>query len=397
VYLPLVQSFARRYSRSGDDYDDLYQVGCIGLIKAIDRFQVERGGELAAFAVPNIAGEIRRYLRDRGGSVRLPRRVVELRGAAVQAQRDLATSLGRAPTSAEIAKQLGVKEEDVALALDASRASQAYELNPDSAGAMEPLDAVEDRVFLSEAFRGLEEEERRILYLRYVQDLSQAEAAHELGLSPKQLSRRTEAALGKLRRELERSRPRPEAAGPAPQPPSPTRPEVATEMARHGTADDRYLDQPYRIELVQEPEGGWTARVEELAGCVARGATRVEAVVRIEEAMRKWVADALAQGRVVPKPRAEASHSGRLLVRMPQSLHADLSRAAEREEVSLNQFITGVLASAIGWRQREGGEELRSPAYESARRRALRMNLVVLVVVAVIAVALLAIELVQRL
>lgn len=352
MYLPLVQSFARRYSRSADDYDDLYQVGCIGLIKAIDRFQVERGGELAAFAVPNIAGEIRRYLRDRGGSVRLPRRVVELRGAAVQAQRDLATTLGRAPTSAEIAKELGAKEEDVALALDAARASQAFELNPDAAGAMEPIDAVEDRVFLSEAFRGLEAEERRILYLRYVQDLSQAQAAQELGLSPKQLSRRTEAALGKLRHELERSRPRPrpEGAGPRPEPAPTTRRKVATEMARHGTIDERYLNQPYRIQLTQEPEGGWTARVEEFTGCVARGATRVEAVVRIEEAMREWVTDALARGRVVPKPRAEASHSGRLLVRMPQSLHAELSRAAEREEVSLNQFITGVLASAVDWR-----------------------------------------------
>ena len=119
--------------------------------------------------------------------------------------------------------------------------------------------------------------------------------------------------------------------------------------------------------------------------------------MRIEEAMREWVADALAHGRVVPKPRAEASHSGRLLVRMPQLLHADLSRAAEREEVSLNQFITGVLASAIGWRQRERGEEIRSPAYESARRRALRMNVIVLSVVGVIAVALLVLELVQRL
>src|SRR2546423_6154953 len=164
VYLPLVQSFARRYSRSADDYDDLYQVGCIGLIKAIDRFQVERGGELAAFAVPNIAGEIKRYLRDRGGSVRLPRRVLELRGAAVQAQRDLATSLGRAPTSAEIAKQLGAKEVYVAIALDASRASQAYELNPDSAGAMEPPGAVEDPGFLSEAVRRPEAEGGRLLY-----------------------------------------------------------------------------------------------------------------------------------------------------------------------------------------------------------------------------------------
>src|ERR671937_414502 len=78
VYLPLVESFARRYSRSSDDYEDLYQVGCIGLIQAIDRFDFERGEELTAFAVPNITGEIRRYLRDRAATLKLPRRVLEL-------------------------------------------------------------------------------------------------------------------------------------------------------------------------------------------------------------------------------------------------------------------------------------------------------------------------------
>src|ERR1041384_5052158 len=85
-YLPLVESLARRYSRSSDDYDDLYQVGCIGLIQAIDRFEPDRGDELLAFAVPNISGEMRRYRRDRVGSVRLPRRVQELRSAATEAQ-----------------------------------------------------------------------------------------------------------------------------------------------------------------------------------------------------------------------------------------------------------------------------------------------------------------------
>jgi RNA polymerase sigma-B factor len=85
LYLPLVESFARRYSRSSSDYDDLYQVGCIGLINAIDRFDLERGEELTAFAVPNITGEIRRYLRDRGATVKLPRRVLELRAAVARA------------------------------------------------------------------------------------------------------------------------------------------------------------------------------------------------------------------------------------------------------------------------------------------------------------------------
>ena len=123
LYVPLVESFARRFARSADDYDDIHQVGCIGLINAIDRFDLDRGEELTAFAVPSIAGEIRRYLRDQGPSVRLPRRVLELRAPAAQAQADLTTELGRAPSMSAIARKLGATEEDVALALDAARAA----------------------------------------------------------------------------------------------------------------------------------------------------------------------------------------------------------------------------------------------------------------------------------
>jgi RNA polymerase sigma-B factor len=399
VYLPLVESFARRYSRSSDDYDDLYQVGCIGLIQAIDRFQVDRGGELAAFAVPNIAGEIRRYLRDRGGSVRLPRTVLELRGPALETQRELATSLERAPTNAEIAARLGADEADVAVALDARRFSQAYELGPDSASAPQPLDAVEDRVFLSEAFRGLDEAERRILYMRFVRDLKAADVARELGISVRQLTRRTEAALGKLRHELERSSDDEEQPA-AVRRQLPARCEtVSRTMADPESFDERYLAQPYHVAVVREPraEDGWTARVEELPGCVATGRTRVDAVARVDQAMREWIADALAHGRDVPRPHAASSHSGRLLVRMPRSLHADLSSAAEREEVSLNQFITSVLASAVAWRKRDRGEPTAPSADERARRRALNLNVAVLWVVALTALVLLVVELVQRL
>ena len=110
------------------------------------------------------------------------------------------------------------------------------------------------------------------------------------------------------------------------------------------------------------------------------------------------VRDAPPEGTPAPKQRQKAgTYSGRLLLRMPRTLHEELAKASELDGVSLNQFITGVLASAIGWRQREGGEEIRSPAYESARWRALRMNVIVLSVVGVIAVALLVVELVQRL
>ncbi len=399
MYLPLVQSFARRYSRSADDYDDLYQVGCIGLIKAIDRFQVDRGGELAAFAVPNIAGEIRRYLRDRGGSVRLPRRILELRGPALAAQSELAARLERPPTTAEIAAQLDADDDDVALALEARRFSQAYELGPESAGALQPLDAVEDRVFLSGAFRGLEEDERQILYLRFVRDLKAADVGRQLGLSSRQVTRRAAAALSKLRGELERSSADKEEAAPA-QRRRPARRQAARRaMAGPESFDERYLEQPYHVAIVQEEgaENGWTARVEELPGCMAAGSTRVEAVAGVDQAMRDWIMDALAHGRDIPRPHAVSSHSGRLLVRMPRSLHGDLSNAAEREEVSLNQFIISALASAVGWRQREGGEAARSNAYESARRRALNLNVVVLWLVALIALALLVVELIQRL
>ena len=134
LYLPLVESFARRYSRSSSDYDDLYQVGCIGLINAIDRFDLERGEELTAFAVPNITGEIRRYLRDRGAPVKLPRRVLELRAAIARAQPELTARLGRVPTNAELAREVGAAQDDVALAIEAGRASVALELPSESGG-----------------------------------------------------------------------------------------------------------------------------------------------------------------------------------------------------------------------------------------------------------------------
>jgi antitoxin HicB len=161
--------------------------------------------------------------------------------------------------------------------------------------------------------------------------------------------------------------------------------------------DERYLDQPYHIELVRtEDGGGWTAQVEEWPGCAARGATPDEAARGIEDAMRAWVDDARAHGREVPKPRSAASHSGRLLVRMPQSLHSELARAAEREDVSLNQFITSSLASAVGWRREDGGQP-RPAAPEAPKdapdraRVAIVANIAVLVVVAAIAVVLLVI------
>ncbi|MFL5839894.1 MAG: sigma-70 family RNA polymerase sigma factor [Thermoleophilaceae bacterium] len=399
LYLPLVESFMRRYGRGTDEYDDLYQVGCIGLINAIDRFELTRGDELAAFAVPNIAGEIRRYLRDRSASVRLPRRVLELRSGAARAQGELRAKLGREPTTAEVARELDAAERDVAVALDAA-ASRAVELQPDDAESDErDLDVAEDRLFLSDAFRGLDERERRIVFLRYVRDAEPDSIAAELGISRRQLARSTEEALKKLRMSLER----PGQIAPAPpasaeQRPLPRTP-VEPKMATTATAADneRHIDQPYHIELLKSdtPDGGWTAQVEELPGCTARGASPEEAARGLEAAMRDWITEAVASGREVPKPRS-ASHSGRLLVRMPQSLHAELARVAEREEISLNQFITSSLASAVQWRGRTGETAAIDPGKLPERRArdmraALMANVLLLALIAALAVALLVI------
>ncbi|HET9013675.1 MAG TPA: sigma-70 family RNA polymerase sigma factor [Gemmatimonadaceae bacterium] len=393
LYLPLVESFTRRYAHTADEHDDIYQVGCIGLLNAIDRFELSRGDELAAFAVPNIAGEIRRYLRDRG-SVRLPRRILELRSAAAQAQGELRAQLGHEPTTSEIAAELEAEESDVALALDTG-ASQAVELQAEPEGADEALDTAEDRLFLSDAFRELDERERRIVFLRYIRDAEPDAIAGDLGISRRQLARTTEQALGKLRRGLEQPAAPPPIRSPEPSPHETVEPKMAA--APSADQEQRQIDQPYHIELLKSEaaDGGWTAKVDELPGCTAEGASPGEAAARVQEAMRDWIARAVADGRDVPKPRSAASHSGRLLVRMPQSLHAELARAAEREEVSLNQFITSSLASAVSWR---GSGEHAIPADAAAPRsrglrRALMANIVLLVLIAVLAIVLLIVAL----
>jgi predicted RNase H-like HicB family nuclease len=107
---------------------------------------------------------------------------------------------------------------------------------------------------------------------------------------------------------------------------------------------------PYPLTLVHEEDGQWAATIDALPGCTARGTTPDEAVRSAAEAMTAWLASARREGKDIPEPKTGQSHSGRLLLRMPQTLHAELARVAEREKVSLNQFITDVLAGALGWR-----------------------------------------------
>jgi antitoxin HicB len=129
-------------------------------------------------------------------------------------------------------------------------------------------------------------------------------------------------------------------------------------MAPRGEiALDQHLDAPYEISLVRREEEGactWTAQVVEFPGCEARGDTEDEALAELRDAMVQWVEDALANDRPVPPPRAANVHSGRLLVRMPPTLHSDLARAADREKISLNTLIVGILGGAVSWRQDDG-------------------------------------------
>jgi antitoxin HicB len=162
-----------------------------------------------------------------------------------------------------------------------------------------------------------------------------------------------------------------------------------------------YLDRPYHIVLVRNDDG-WVAQVEELPGCEAKAETADEATQAIRGAMEAWITEALEQGREVPEPRGASSYSGRLMLRMPHSLHAELARAAERDEVSLNQFITSSLASVVGWRRMNGevpAEPVPEPVEQAApahgRRRLLLLNAVLLGIVGIAAVVLLVVALTQ--
>ncbi|HEY2601907.1 MAG TPA: sigma-70 family RNA polymerase sigma factor [Thermoleophilaceae bacterium] len=412
LYLPLVSALARRYSRGGEQHEDLVQVGSIGLIKAIDRFDLEHGGELAAFAVPNISGEMKRHLRDSGHTIKLPRGLAELRGQLPAAREGLTARLGREPSSAELASELDVDERSLARVLSAERPSDS----PDEALAelTGGLPGADERLALADAFGHLDERERQIIYLRFVKDLDSDEVARELGVSKRHLSRQTQAALAKLRGQLETGPggvvPAPAKVAPQRLPREARRPNISKVKSVPPREGAEYLDRPYHIVVVRNgDDDGWTAQVEELPGCEARADTPDEATRAIRDSMEAWFAKALASEREIPEPRGASTHSGRLMLRMPQSLHAELARAAERDEVSLNQFITGSLAGAVGWRQQNGDGELQHDEARGERpeelptrkrggrwlSRAMVVNAVLLGLACVAAVALLVVALTQ--
>lgn len=336
LHMPLVEALAHRHDRRGAEHDDLVQAGSIGLLNAIKRFDTKRGEEFVAFAVPTIAGEMKRHLRDRAATVRLPRQLHEASQRLPAAREELTARLARPPTPDELAGALGITHQDLArLQTTIAHPREAS----DEPGESE-LEASDARLALSGAFRTLDDQDRTILYMRFVEERSRREVATKLGISQSALARRADAALAKLRAELE------------------------------GRA---FEETPAAAVAAPAPAG----RVVQLEPGPATGEEDPDTT----------------------PVRSRGGHSGRLMLRMPQSLHAELAEAAEREEVSLNQFITNTLAASVGWHV-EGAELSRGHEHQPPPRwlpAALVTNIVVVVIAGLVAVALLIVALTQAL
>jgi RNA polymerase sigma-B factor len=216
-YMSLVRSLARRYSYRGEQLEDLVQIGAIGLIKAIDRFDLNRGVELTTYATPNIIGEIKRHFRDRGWSVRVPRGLQELNVQLSRLIEQLTVQLGRSPTIGELAEAAGVTEEEVLEALESGRAYSSLSLSgggggSDDEGELDPLESLgteeheyevsEDRAVLAPGFRALDDRERKILHLRFFKGLTQSQIAAQVGISQMHVSRLIRRSLEKIRDEI---------------------------------------------------------------------------------------------------------------------------------------------------------------------------------------------------
>ncbi len=214
----LVRFLAGKFANRGEPLEDLVQVGSIGLVNAVDRYDAERGNKFSTYATPTIVGEIRRYFRDKAWSLKVPRRLQELNQAANKAVDALAVKLGRSPTVAEIAKAIGATEEETLEAIELGNAYDTVSLDSrmstesESApmtlaefvgGEDEVLKNLQQYGDLSAAIEALEERERAIIQLRFFKDLSQAEVAKNLNISQMHVSRLQHRALTSLRKLLQ--------------------------------------------------------------------------------------------------------------------------------------------------------------------------------------------------
>ncbi len=216
-HLNLVRFLASKFKNRGESLDDLVQVGTIGLIKAIDRFDPERGLEFTTYATPTILGEIKRHFRDKGWSIRVPRRLQELSAKVNQATDELTVELQRSPSVEEIAAKLGVGAEEILEAMESSGAYTSVSLEAggssedDEAPALidrlgsvdEDLDASDDRMVIDDAIRDFSPREQEIVRMRFIDGLTQVEIAKRLGVSQVQVSRLLRRTLRKIQDKID--------------------------------------------------------------------------------------------------------------------------------------------------------------------------------------------------
>ncbi len=215
AYHDFVYFLARKFQNRGEPLDDIVQVGYLGLIKAIERFDPDLGYEFTTFATLTVAGEIKRHFRDKGTAIRFPRRLQELRQAVVRVNEQMKNELGREPSVSELAERLSVPPEDVTEAMEMGPALMPISLDQPLAssdgedaravaeriGGEDPeLDRVEMRDVLSRAMEHLTPRERSIMAMRFYDQMSQSEIARRLGISQMHVSRLQRAALEQLRK-----------------------------------------------------------------------------------------------------------------------------------------------------------------------------------------------------
>jgi RNA polymerase sigma-B factor len=212
-FLPLARQLARRYARPNEPIDDLFQVASMGLLKAVDRFDPERGNAFSTFAVPTIVGELKRYFRDTGWAVHVPRPIQERIGQVNKAMNELSRDLGRSPSPNQLADRVGVSVEDVLEALEAAKAFDAISLDMPRGGAEnegsayaetvgetdERFEMVEYNAVIEPTMAALPDRDRLILRLRFERDLTQSEIADRLGISQMHVSRIIRRSLDRLR------------------------------------------------------------------------------------------------------------------------------------------------------------------------------------------------------
>ncbi len=214
-HLPLVRSLARRYAGRGEALDDIEQVGAIGLIKAIDRYDLEREVALTTYATPNVVGEIKRHFRDKGWAIRVPRALQELNGKMGPTIERLTSKLGRSPSIAEIAAEFQTTPEQVLEAMEAGSAYAPASLSHGPGGEdgdLDPMETIgstdaefsrsEDRASLEPALQRLPQREREILRMRFEDGLTQTQIAERIGISQMHVSRLIRRSLDRMREQL---------------------------------------------------------------------------------------------------------------------------------------------------------------------------------------------------